>query len=195
MSGFPKDVEVWNRRGELAKTIADVPTSEGVPINGVLTGPRQYRWRPDQPATLTWVEALDRGNPKNPASYRDRLVTLSAPFTGQPAEFAKTQWRFASLSFTDKGIALLAEGDRASRRLRTWVLDDLGAPRKLSDRKADDSYSNPGTPLTRRAGGAVIQNGDAIYLSGVGSSPQGDRPFLDRLNLTTLAVKTTTTQK
>jgi dipeptidyl aminopeptidase/acylaminoacyl peptidase len=189
MSGFPKDVEVWNRRGEIAKTIADVPTSEGVPINGVLTGPRQYRWRPDQPATLTWAEALDQGNPKNPAPDRDRLVTLSAPFTGKPAEFAKTEWRFAGLSFTDKGIALLAEGDRASRRVRTWLLDDLNAPRKLWDRKADDSYSNPGTPLTRRAGGAVIQNGDAIYLSGVGSSPQGDRPFLDRLNLNTLATE------
>jgi dipeptidyl aminopeptidase/acylaminoacyl peptidase len=189
MSGFPKDVEIWNRRGENAKTIADVPTSEGVPINGVLTGPRQYRWRPDQPATLTWTEALDQGNPKNPAPYRDRLVTLSAPFTGKPAEFAKTEWRFAGLSFTDKGIALLAEADRASRRVRTWVLDDLNAPRKLWDRKADDSYSNPGTPLTRRAGGAVIQNGDAIYLSGVGSSPQGDRPFLDRLNLSTLATE------
>jgi dipeptidyl aminopeptidase/acylaminoacyl peptidase len=189
MGGFPKDVEVWNRRGELAKQIADLPTSEGIPINGVLTGPRQYRWRPDQPATLTWVEALDGGNPKTAAPYRDRLVTLSAPFTGQPAEFAKTEWRFASLSLTDKGIVLLAEADRASRRQRTWVYDDLKAPRKLWDRKTDDSYSNPGLPVTRRPGGAVIQSGDAIYLAGVGSSPQGDRPFLDRLNLRTLAAE------
>ena len=189
LSGFPKDVEVWSRKGELVRKVADVPTAEGTPINGVLTGPRQYRWRPDQPATLVWVEALDLGNPKNPAPYRDRLLTLSAPFTGQPAEFGKTEWRFASLSFTDKGTALLVEGDRTSRRQRTWVLDDLTTPRKLWDRKIDDSYSNPGTPLTRRAGGAVIQNGDTIYLSGVGSSPQGDRPFLDRLNMTTLATE------
>jgi dipeptidyl aminopeptidase/acylaminoacyl peptidase len=187
MSGFPKDVEIWSRNGEVAKKIADVPTSEGIPINGVLTGPRQYRWRPDQPATLTWVEALDEGNPKNAAPYRDRLVTLSAPFTGQPAEFAKTEWRFASLSFTDKGIVLLAEGDRVSRRQRTWLIDDLAAPRTVWDRKADDAYANPGTPVTRRPGGAIIQNGDVIYLSGAGSTPQGDRPFLDRLNITTLA--------
>jgi dipeptidyl aminopeptidase/acylaminoacyl peptidase len=187
MGGFPKDVEVWSRKGELARKVADVPSAEGIPINGVLTGPRQYRWRPDQPATLVWVEALDQGNPKNAAPFRDRLLTLSAPFTGQPAEFGKTEWRFAGLSFTDKGTALLVEGDRASRRQRTWVLDDLTTPRKLWDRKTDDSYSNPGTPVTRRAGGAVIQNGDSIYLSGVGSSPQGDRPFLDRLNMTTLA--------
>jgi dipeptidyl aminopeptidase/acylaminoacyl peptidase len=188
IGGFPKDVEVWSRKGELARKVADVPTGEGIPINGVLTGPRQYRWRPDQPATLVWVEALDEGNPKNPAPFRDRLLTLPAPFTGQPAEFGKTEWRFASLSFTDKGTALLVEGDRASRRQRTWVLDDLTTtPRKLWDLKTDDSYANPGTPITRRAGGAVIQNGDSIYLAGVGSSPQGDRPFLDRLNMTTLA--------
>jgi dipeptidyl aminopeptidase/acylaminoacyl peptidase len=187
MSGFPKDVEIWNRRGELARKVADVPSSEGIVMNGVQVGPRQYQWRPDQPATLTWVEALDQGNPKNAAPFRDRVLTLSAPFTGQPAEFAKTEWRFAGLTFTDKGIGLLGEGDRASRRQRTWVLDDLAAPRKLWDRKSEDSYSNPGTPLTRRTGGAVIQNGDGIYLSGVGSSPQGDRPFLDRLNMKTLA--------
>ena len=189
MNGFPKDVEVWTRHGDVAKRIADVPTSEGVPINGVLTGPRQYRWRPDRPATLTWVEALDEGNPKNAAPYRDRVVTLSAPFTGQPAEFAKTEWRFAGLSFTDKGIALLDEMDRVSRRERAWLLDDAGAPRKLWDRKSDDSYSNPGRPIARRLNGSIIQNGDTIYLWGAGSSPQGDRPFLDRLNVRTLATE------
>jgi dipeptidyl aminopeptidase/acylaminoacyl peptidase len=31
-----------------------------------------------------------------------------------------------------------------------------------------------------------MQNGDFVYLTGVGSSPEGDRPFLDRLNLKTL---------
>ena len=189
MSGFPKDAEIWNRRGALARTIADVPSSEGIAINGVQIGPRQYRWRPDQPATVTWVEALDEGNPKKSAPFRDRVVALAAPFNGQPAEFARTEWRFSSLSFTDKGIALLVEGDRASRRQRTWVLDDNGAPRKLWDRKTDDSYSNPGTPVTRRLGGPVIQNGDAIYLSGAGSSPQGDQPFLDKLNMKTLAAE------
>ena len=180
---------MWNRRGVLARTVADVPTEEGVPINGVQTGPRRYQWRPDRPDTLTWVEALDQGNPKNVAPNRDRIVTLAAPFTGQPAEFAKTEWRFGALTFTDKGIGLLVERDRVSRRQRTWVLDDLTSPRKLWDRKTDDAYANPGAPLTRRAGGAVIQNGDVIYLTGVGSSPQGDRPFLDRLNLKTLATE------
>ena len=33
---------------------------------------------------------------------------------------------------------------------------------------------------------AVRQVGDTVYLTGVGSTPDGDRPFLDKLNLKTL---------
>jgi Tfp pilus tip-associated adhesin PilY1 len=33
---------------------------------------------------------------------------------------------------------------------------------------------------------AILQNGDWIYLTGNGASPEGDRPFLDRFNLQTL---------
>jgi dipeptidyl aminopeptidase/acylaminoacyl peptidase len=32
----------------------------------------------------------------------------------------------------------------------------------------------------------IRQDGDSVYLAGVGASPDGDRPFLDRLNLNTL---------
>jgi dipeptidyl aminopeptidase/acylaminoacyl peptidase len=186
MSGFPKDVEVWSRRGELSKKIADVPTSEGIVINGVQAGPRQYRWRPDQPATLTWIEALDKGDPKNPVPFRDRVVWLAAPFTGQPADLARTEWRFGGVFFTDKGVALLTESDRVSRRTRTWIVDGSAAPRKLWDRKQQDSYTDPGSPVARRTGGTILQYGDAIYLSGTGASPKGDRPFLNRLDLKTL---------
>jgi dipeptidyl aminopeptidase/acylaminoacyl peptidase len=186
MNGFPKDVEIWSRRGELAKKIADVPTSEGIPINGVQVGPRQYRWRPDQPATVVWVEALDEGNPKNTAPFRDRVVTLAAPFTATPAELAKTEWRYGNAAFTEKGIALVTETDRVARKTRTWIVDG-GAPKKLWERRTQDAYSDPGTPITRDADGPIVQDGNAIYLTGVGSGPDGDRPFLARLDLKTLA--------
>src|SRR4029079_5308677 len=35
-------------------------------------------------------------------------------------------------------------------------------------------------------GGSIIQNGDFIYVAGVGASKDGDRPFLDKLNVKTL---------
>src|SRR5262249_40179285 len=107
MNGFPNDVEVWTRGGELAKTIADVPTREGVSLNGVQTSPRGIHWRLDQPATVVWVEALDGGDLKNKVPFRDKVMSLAAPFTSAPTEFAKTEWRYANISFTEKGAALL----------------------------------------------------------------------------------------
>jgi dipeptidyl aminopeptidase/acylaminoacyl peptidase len=200
MNGFPKEVEIWTSRGELVKKIADLSSAENVPINGVQTGPRSVRWRPDQPATLTWAEALDGGDLKNKAPFRDKVISFSAPFHA-PAEIIKTEWRFSGIAYTEKGIALLSESDRASRRTRTWILEAGAEPRKLWDRRQQDAYNAPGTPVVRRdggaggrgggfgafgGGGAIIQNGDYIFLTGQGSSPDGDRPFIDRLDLKTL---------
>ena len=202
MNGFPKDVEIWTRRGEVAKKIADLPSAEGIPINGVETGPRGIRWRPDQPATITWAEALDGGDLKNKAPFRDKLLALTAPFSGSPAEVIKTEWRFGGISYTEKGIALLGESDRATRRTRTWILEAGAEPRMLWERRQQDAYNNPGSPVAKRdggggggfgggrggfgGGGVILQRGDSIYLTGSGASPDGDRPFLDRLDLKTL---------
>jgi dipeptidyl aminopeptidase/acylaminoacyl peptidase len=201
MNGFPQEVDIVARGGEVVKKVADLPSREGVSLTGVEPGPRAYQWRADQPATIVWIEALDGGELKNKVPFRDKVVSLAAPFTAQPAEVAKTEWRYASLSYTDTGIALLSENDRASRRTRTWIIEPGAAPRKVWDRKQDAAYDNPGTPVTRRAdsggrgggggrggngGAAIMQNGDDIYVAGEGASPEGDRPFLDRINVKTL---------
>jgi dipeptidyl aminopeptidase/acylaminoacyl peptidase len=203
MGGFPKEIEIWNRRGVVIKKLADIPSAEGIPINGVQVGPRSHRWRPDQPATITWVEALDGGDLKNKVPFRDRAMSLAAPFSSEPVEVIKTEWRFGGLAYTEKGTSLLSESDRATRKTRTWILEAGAQPRKLWERRQQDSYGNPGTPVFRRGsgggfgggggrggggggGGLIIQKGDYIYLSGSGSSPEGDRPFLDRLDLKTL---------
>jgi len=201
MNGFPEDVEVWSRANQLVRKIADIPSREGVSLTGVQAGPRGIHWRQDQPATVVWAEALDGGDLKNKVPFRDRVVSLSAPFIGEPTEFAKTEWRYANISFTEKGVALLSETDRATRRIRTWVI--ASEPRKLWDRRQDAAYENPGAPVIRRdsgagtfggggggfgagsGAGAIMQSGDYIYLTGLGSSPEGDRPFIDRLNLKT----------
>jgi dipeptidyl aminopeptidase/acylaminoacyl peptidase len=200
MNGFAQEVEIWTRAGEIAKKIADQPSREGTTLTGVEPGPRGYRWRADQPATILWVEALDGGDLKNKVPFRDTVVSLTVPFSGQPVEVAKTEWRYAGINYTDAGIALLTEDDRASRRTRTWILEAGAPPRKVWDRKQDAAYDNPGTPVTRhdtgaaaggggRGGGptgSIIQNGDFIYVAGVGASKDGDRPFLDKLNVKTL---------
>ncbi|HXG55997.1 MAG TPA: prolyl oligopeptidase family serine peptidase [Vicinamibacterales bacterium] len=187
---FPSDVEIWTRTGEMARTIADVPMGDTVPINGVMTGPRSYRWIPLEPATVMWVEALDKGDIRNDVPNRDRIVMLKAPFTSEPAEVARTQFRYGGASWTDDGTILLSENDRKTRKTRTWLLNSAwGEPRKLWDRRQQDAYSNPGAPLPRPTRSTILQHGDSIYLSGSGASKDGDRPFLDRLNLKTLQVE------
>ncbi|HEX6465569.1 MAG TPA: hypothetical protein VFZ98_14000, partial [Vicinamibacterales bacterium] len=202
MNGFPHAVEIWSRRGAATKTLADVPTREGTSLTGVEPGPRSHQWRADQPATIVWVEALDGGDLKNQVPFRDKVMTFDAPFAAEPREFARTEWRFGGVSFTDKGLALVTENDRASHHTRTWLIEAGAQPRKVWDRKQDAAYDNPGTPIARgaslggrgggRGGGGsapILQNGEFIYLSGEGASPEGDRPFIDRLNVKTLATE------
>ena len=187
---FPMDLEVWTTSGQLEKKIADIPSGEGVPMMGVRTGPRSFRWHPLEPATIVWVEALDGGDLRAKAPYRDRFVSVKAPFAGEPSEIVKTENRSQGIAWTDKGIALVTEVSRGARRIRTtWLVDGSSAPRKIFELDSADRYKDPGTPVMRTsgpaAGRAILQVGDAIYLQGAGAGPQGDHPFLDRFNLKT----------
>ncbi|MGE5812855.1 MAG: prolyl oligopeptidase family serine peptidase [Acidobacteriota bacterium] len=196
-NGYPKHIAILNRAGAPVKVIADLPSAEGVPILGVLAGPRSWQWNKAEPSTVVWVEALDEGNPRNQVPFRDRIVTLKAPFVSQPGELAKTEYRYRRIAWTEKDVAFLTEYDRPKRWTRTWILDSAGAaPRKLWDRSDEDRYGDPGQPLTVTAAqtspfgfgppALIVQRGDSIFLRGDGASEQGDRPFLDRLNVKTL---------
>jgi len=187
---FAQTIAVWDRGGAVTKTIATLPVADTVPNGGVQPGPRAVRWQPGTPATLAWAEALDGGNPKTVVPARDRVVTSAAPFSAAPVELAKTEFRFAGIAWTTRGVALLTENDRTKRWTRTWVIDRPGAtPRKLWDRSAEDTYGHPGTPVRQEGASGldvIAQHGDTIFLAGNGASPQGEKPFLDALNLTTL---------
>jgi hypothetical protein len=147
---FPTSVEIWDRRGTMVKQLADLPTADTVPNNGVLPGPRSWQWNPLQPATVAWVEALDGGDPKRAVPHRDKVLLLAAPFSAQATELARTEHRYAGLSWSMGGTAFLSENDRTRRWTRTWLIDAVGAqPRKLWDRSQEDQYKNPGSPLQR----------------------------------------------
>ena len=190
---FPREVEVWDRSGKLVHKFASLPLQDQVPIEGVPTGPRSYGWRPTEPATLVWVEALDGGDTNKKASPRDVVKMLKAPFTGQPVELTNTENRFAGLTWGEKnGLVMVRDMDRNTRRSRTFLMNadnPAQAPKLIWNLSIQDRYNNPGQPEMKRLpnGQAVLlQNGDNIFLTGQGASPQGDRPFLDRFNLTTL---------
>ena len=191
---FPHAIEVWDRDGHVVRRVADLPLGERIPVRGVRAGPRAAQWRPGKPATLVWAEALDGGDPRRQVPQRDRVVALTLP-GGDTAEVTRTEFRFAGVTWGEAaGLALVSEVDRAARRSRTWIIDPDRAgvaPRQLFDRSTEDAYADPGRPVLRpTASGEMVllqpADGRALYLSGAGSSAQGDHPFLDRVDLRTL---------
>ena len=190
---FPKEVEVWDRSAKVVHKIASLPLADEVPIEGVPKGPRSYQWRPTEGSTLVWAEALDEGDPRKKVSHRDRIMMLRAPFTGQPAEVFKTEHRFNGLQWGEGGLlAFIRDYDRDKRWVRTQLVevDKPGtAPRVVWSHSARERYENPGTPVMRTLPNGrrvVMRHGDFIYLTGAGSTPEGDRPFLDRMDVKTL---------
>ena len=189
---FPKEVEVWGRDAKVEHKLASLPLADEVPIEGVPKGPRSYQWHPTEPATLIWAEALDDGDPRKKVSHRDRILQLKAPFAGQPAEIFKTEHRLRGMEWDERGeLMFVRDYDRDRRWVRTQLLDPKSpaAPRVVWSHNSNERYNHPGTPLTSVLpnGSRVIErHGDFIYLTGNGATPEGDRPFLDRLNLQTL---------
>jgi dipeptidyl aminopeptidase/acylaminoacyl peptidase len=192
---FARSIEVWNAKGNLVRTIADLPVADDVPTQGVPRGPRSSRWQELRSARLLWVEALDEGDPRKNVPYRDRLLALDAPFEGEPKEITNIQHRFRGLYFlATQDLVAIREYDR-DRRWQTFSLLSLSSPEKrevLFDLSVNDAYSNPGSPVYKtdeRGRRTVIQNGDWIYMAGRGATPKGDRPFLRQFNLRSKEVR------
>jgi dipeptidyl aminopeptidase/acylaminoacyl peptidase len=195
-TAFPQAVEVWDRDARTMEyRVADLPLSDRVPLGGVRTGPRGYQWLPSKPATLAWAEALDKGDPKAKVPYRERIMTLAAPFSGQPAEAAKIEERLRGMQMLANGKALVEDFERVKRTVRMLEVnldlpskDQPGSPtRVVFSRNERDAYHDPGDPVMKTwpdGRRAVLQSGDDIFMTGPGSTPSGDRPFVDRFNLT-----------
>jgi dipeptidyl aminopeptidase/acylaminoacyl peptidase len=192
---FARRVEVWSADGELERVVAELPVSDEVPRHGVPTGPRMVSWEESMPASLVWTEARDGGDPTAKAEFRDEVCRLTAPFDGSPLPCIQVQHRCLGwYDMAAPGELLITEHDR-DRRWLTSRLSDLAAPqdsRVIFDHSADEAYLDPGTPvMTVHPDGTrtMLQDGHQIYLRGDGASPEGDRPFLDGLDLSDLSTK------
>jgi dipeptidyl aminopeptidase/acylaminoacyl peptidase len=192
-SRFGKSVEIWERSGKLVREVARVPLAENVPLgrNAVPLGPRAIQWRPDEDATLFWVEAQDGGDPKADASVRDKVFSFGAPFDSEPRELASLGLRFGEAFWGDGRLAVVREWWWAERRERLWKLDTspgAPSPKLLFDYSYEDRYKVPGTPMVERnaRGFEVLSTADSgktIFLVAEGASPEGDRPFVDALDV------------
>lgn len=191
---FPKEVEVINTDGKLNYKVASIPLQDNLPIEGVTTSPRSYNWIPTENATLIWTEALDGGNPKNKVALRDKLMTIAAPFSESPKQLLTTQFRHIGQIFGEKdGMMMYYDYNRDTQKRRIFMTDyrnPNATPKLISDLNVNDRYNDIGSPVTKllpNGKSVIMQNGDDILLEGNGASADGDRPFLDRMNLKTSA--------
>ena len=196
---FATVAELRDTQGRVQRELGRVKMAVGLPIGGVVTGPRSFWASPLADGAVYWVEALDGGDPKAQVPHRDRLMRLEAPYSGPAREVHRTAGRLAQLQFLEGPTpgttpaaprALVVDFDRD----RLWVtgalvaLDGSAPARTLQDRSMRDRYRDPGTPVTRLLpnGRSVVRVDEAaLWLIGNGASPQGERPFLDRLDLAT----------
>ena len=188
---FAYQVDLFDMSGSLVTNVAKLPAAEKIPkgFNAVAEGPRNFAWRADTPSTLYWVEAQDGGDPANEVAVRDKLYLWPAPFENKPIASLDFSLRYAGIVWGDGETALSREYWWSTRREITslWSPDQSVAKKNmLFDRSYEDRYTDPGDFMTARnvAGRSVLLQSEegALYLSSVGASPEGNRPFIDRFD-------------
>jgi len=192
---FPSVTQIWDMKGDIIKILLEEPLIENQPrgYDMVLPGPRGYNWRADKPATVYWVAALDNGDYKNEMEFHDQVWFLEAPFSGTPEKFIATSMRFGGIIWGKDDFALINEGLSRTRIRVTSSFnpaDPQNSKKKIQEYNQDDGYGNPGRFITasNSSGREVLfftDKGRSLHLTGNGASPEGDRPFIDRYEIST----------
>lgn len=197
LNRFPMKTTIYKMDGTLVKEVNDVPLNEIMPkgFMAVREGKRSMQWRGDQPATLSYVEALDGGDPAKEIEYRDEVFTWEAPFTAAPKSIVKLSQRYAGITWGNDQVALVADQWYDTRNIRQYIINPSTFntnPVKIEDRNSQDVYSDPGTFETKRNEYGrytlAIEN-NKMYLIGEGYTPKGQFPFIDEFDLATLKTK------
>jgi dipeptidyl aminopeptidase/acylaminoacyl peptidase len=189
---FPTTSAITTIDGAPVTTIVEQPLADALPVQGVVTGPRNIQWHPTADAVVMWVEAQDGGDPRTETDNRDNLYALAAPFEGEARLLARLEDRASgALGIEGDDDVIVYEYDRDTRELRQTLVDVMDGedPREISLRNIQDAYNDPGSPLTtindRGKGVARLVDGK-LLLTGSGATPEGLRPFLRRFDLATL---------
>jgi len=189
---FPLTVNIIDLNGKVMKNLANIPLGDNVPVgfSATIKGPRSHAWRADQPATIYWAEAQDGGDPKMKTDTRDKIFQWASPFEGSAIELITLPLRYSGITWGNDKVAWINETWWADRKTRTYQIDPSNPSKKkaLHDRSYEDAYTDPGDPLTvfNQYGRSVMAIADnSVFLSGAGSSPEGDNPFLDKFDLNT----------
>ena len=203
LSRFPQKSVVYDLNGKEIKLVNEVPLTEIMPkgFSSVRTGRRNMNWRADQPATLYFVEALDGGDQAKPAEFRDEVFVWEAPFSSNPTSLIKTKQRYAGIMWANEKIAIVADSWYDTRNTKAYLFNPSNltiAPKIIEDRNSQDIYSDPGNfeMIKNKFGRYVIAvENNKGYLMGAGFTQDGQFPFIDEYDFTTLQKKRLYTSK
>ncbi|MRW87656.1 prolyl oligopeptidase family serine peptidase [Pseudoduganella sp. FT26W] len=195
-SSFGERVEVRDLHGVVVHTVANLPLEEGLPQgnDAVSDGVRHVSWRADAPASLVWAEAQDGGDPAREVidGIRDMVMLQAAPFREPPLVLARLTMRFAGIAWGRDDVALINERWHKTRDYKQWMIEPghLSTPPELIHAGSyEDRYNSPGSPVMRADVNGfprlLIGPGTTVLMDGAGATPEGDRPFIDRVSLTT----------
>ena len=194
---FPKSANIYDNEGMLVSNLVDVPLIEELPqgFMAVRTGKRNFSWRMDKPSTITYIVALDNGDPSKEAEYRDELFELDAPFSGNGNTIFKSINRLAGIIWGNKTTAVAIDYWIKNRNEKTYLFNPSDINQKpiiMYDRNYQDTYSDPGSFITERNSfnkNVLKMDSNNLILMGDGYSEKGQFPFVDRLNLDNLTTK------
>jgi dipeptidyl aminopeptidase/acylaminoacyl peptidase len=203
LSRFPQKSVVYDLNGKEIKLVNEVPLTEIMPkgFSSVRTGRRNMNWRADQPATLYFVEALDGGDQAKQAEFRDEVFVWEAPFSSNPTSLIKTKQRYAGIMWANEKIAIVADSWYDTRNTKAYLFNPSNltiAPKIIEDRNSQDIYSDPGNfeMIKNKFGRYVIAvENNKGYLMGAGFTKDGQFPFIDEYDFTTLQKKRLYTSK
>jgi len=193
LNRFPSKTTIFDKNGKEVKVLLESPLIEDLPKGNDATkkGMRSINWRNDEPAIIYYVEALDEGDPEQEAEFRDEVFMLNEPFTSQPVSVVKTINRYAGITWGNNQVAIAPDRWIKNRNTKTYLFNpsEPGAkPTVLFDMSYEDNYNNPGWFVSAKnhyGENTLVINGNKMYLTGQGYSPEGVRPFFDEFNLKT----------
>ena len=190
---FPSKTTVYAADGTPVKTLLEVPLIEDLPkgFMAVRTGMRGLGWRADRPATLIYTKALDGGDPANEVEYRDEVFEWDMPLDAPARSLMKTINRFAGVDWGNDNVAVGYDYWWDSRNTKAYLFNPSDAgqkPKIIEDRNYQDRYSDPGSIVSKRnsyGSYVMAMDGNSVYLLGDGFTPEGQFPFLDKVDLKT----------
>lgn len=188
---FASETTIYDKNGKKVKMLLDMPVDEVRPKGFMATTDqkRSFNWRADKPATVTWAQALDEGDPAKEMEYRDEVFELPAPFNGKERSLMKTKNRFSGITWATDDKAIAYDYWFDNRNTKTYVFnpsDNSKEAKIIFDRNYQDAYSDPGDFVTTKnklnQSVLSLDNGNA-YLMGDGFTEEGQFPFVDQMNL------------